>query len=154
MGSEFSFEDLNSQEVEKYSFKWLKDAKEAGQDVHVMERIPKNKSGYSKQIIYIAKKFNNPVKIEYYNRRVELLKVAHFKGYKSYKVGAKSMYRAASIEMHNVQTRKKSIFSYKKRKLSKTFHRIVNMCRLGETDKSKISENVRYMLIIRLTMDY
>lgn len=33
MGSEFSYEDLGSQEISKYTYEFLKDAKEAGKDV-------------------------------------------------------------------------------------------------------------------------
>lgn len=121
MGSEFSYEDLGSQEVEKYKFKWIRDDKYEGQDVHVMERIPTYKSGYSKQISYTSKKFSNPLKVEYYDRKKQLLKVAIFEGYKPYKVAGKTIYRPSKIKMDNKQTRKKSIFSWKERKIGVKF---------------------------------
>ena len=40
MGSEFAYEDLSSQEVEKYTYKYLKDEVLDGQDMFVIERYP------------------------------------------------------------------------------------------------------------------
>ncbi len=117
MGSEFSYEDLGSQEPEKFSYKWLRAEKLGKQDIDVIERIPKDKSGYSKQIMWMASSIDNPSKVEYYDRRGELLKTANFTGYKKFEVAGKTLYRAGSITMDNVQTKKKSIFTWKNRKL-------------------------------------
>jgi hypothetical protein len=118
MGSEFSYEDLGSQEVEKYSFKFIKDGKsKGGEAVHFIERIPKSKSGYSKQVVQISKDHLNAVYIEYFDRKGELLKVADVQDFKSYKVKGKSIYRASMIHMKNVQTKKESIFKWNNRKL-------------------------------------
>lgn len=121
MGSEFSYEDLGSQEVEKYKFKWLKDAKFAGEDCHIIERTPTYKSGYSKQISFVSKKYKNPMKVEYYDRKNQLLKVALFEGYQKHTVGGKILYRPTLIKMDNVQNKKKSIFSWKDRKIGVLF---------------------------------
>ena len=75
-----------------------------------MKRIPKKKSGYSKQVMYIMKDKFNPLKINYFDRRGELLKTANFKGYKKFMVKKKSLWRPSSIHMKNVQTKKESIF--------------------------------------------
>jgi hypothetical protein len=40
MGSEFAFEDLSSQEVDKYTYKYLNDESTEGQDCFVVERYP------------------------------------------------------------------------------------------------------------------
>lgn len=119
MGSEFSYEDLGSQELEKYNYKWLKDAKmgKKKKAIWVLERKPKIKSGYSKQIIYMSKKIHSPLKIEYFDRKSELLKTAVFTGYKTYKVKGKKIHRAGQIHMKNVQTKKESIFSWSSRKI-------------------------------------
>jgi outer membrane lipoprotein-sorting protein len=117
MGSEFSYEDLGSQEVEKYQYKFIKDSKWDGHDIWLMERTPKKKSGYSKQIMYMSKKLNSALKIEYFDRKKELLKVATFSGHKQFKVNKKSLWRSNKIHMRNVQTKKQSIFSWHHRKL-------------------------------------
>ena len=113
MGSEFSYEDLGSQEVEKYNYKWIKTIKGGW----IVERTPKSKSGYSRMLMKISKKYMNPVKIEYYDRKNELLKTAAFSSFKQFKIGKKAMWRANKIHMKNVQTKKESIFEWKERKL-------------------------------------
>ncbi|WP_127717022.1 outer membrane lipoprotein-sorting protein [Halobacteriovorax sp. HLS] len=118
MGSEFSYEDIGSQEVEKYSFKFLKDGKsKSGEEVYFVQRIPKSKSGYSKQIVQITKKDLSAVYIEYYDRKGELLKIADIQDFKTYKVKGKSIRRASKIHMKNLQTKKESIFLWNNRKL-------------------------------------
>lgn len=118
MGSEFSYEDLGSQEIEKYNYKWLGDLKFGKNSKGwKLERTPKVKSGYSKMVMYVNTKYMNPVKIEYYDRKNELLKVADFSDFKEFKVGKKSIYRSNKIHMKNVQTKKESIFEWKKRDL-------------------------------------
>jgi len=115
MGSEFSYEDLGSQEVEKFTYKFMADEKDAqGRPVWKIERVPVDpRSGYSKQVLWIDKGYMNPVRTEYYDRKGELLKTAVFSDYKKFG----SVYRAAKIEMKNVQTRKVSVLSWRKRKL-------------------------------------
>lgn len=118
MGSEFSYEDLGSQEIEKYNFKWLKDIKKGKKLVGwEIERVPKTNSGYSKMVMTISTKYMNPTKIDYYDRKGELLKEANFSGFQSQKVGKKKLWRATKIDMKNVQTKKESIMEWKKRKL-------------------------------------
>lgn len=121
MGSEFSFEDLGSQEIEKFNYKWLKDDTVEKRKVWVLERVPKQDSGYSKQVVFMDQQIFNPMKIEYYNPRGELLKVAEFSAYKQYTVGGKKLYRSNRIHMKNIQTKKESIFAWENRALGKKF---------------------------------
>jgi len=123
MGSEFSYEDLGSQEVEKYTHKFLKEEKnKEGLDLWVMERVPRNKkSGYKKLKVWIIKKYSNPEKIEYYDRKNELLKVATFSSFKEFKIGSRTLYRASKIHMVNVQTGKKSTIRWSNRSLGVKF---------------------------------
>lgn len=117
MASEFSFEDLGSQEIEKYNFKLLEDANTDKKMTWKLERTPKKKSGYSKMIMYVSKKYMNATKIEYYDRKSELLKVSTSSGWKNYKVSGKTLWRANKIHMINIQTKKESIFEWKTRKI-------------------------------------
>ncbi|MCB0419941.1 MAG: outer membrane lipoprotein-sorting protein [Bdellovibrionales bacterium] len=118
MASEFSYEDLGSQEIEKYKYKYIRDAKLNGRDTWVVEAYPKDKkSGYSKQVIWTDKDHKNPLKVEYYNRRSELLKTAEFQNYQK----IKKWWRPEKIEMKNHQTKKASILMWKNRKLGKKF---------------------------------
>ena len=125
MGSEFSFEDLGSQEPEKYNYKWLRDEKISvdGSSVNawVLERKPKKKSGYSKQVLWMDQDKKNPAKIEYYDRKGELLKTAEFSKFKSYKISGKTVWRPNIISMKNIQTKKSSTIEWQNRKLGQKF---------------------------------
>ncbi len=85
MGSEFAYEDLTSQEVEKYTYKWLRDENLDGRDTFVIERYPAYKhSGYKRMIVWIDKEMYMPLKLEYYDRKNALLKTLTFSGYRQY----------------------------------------------------------------------
>lgn len=86
MGSQFSYEDLASFEVDKYHYKYIRDEKLNGIDTSVIENYPNYKhSGYTRQIVWIDNKRNIPVQVEYYDRKNDLLKVLKFNDYKQYK---------------------------------------------------------------------
>ncbi len=129
MGSEFSYEDLSAQEVEKFTYKYIKEDKVGDRAVHVIERFPKEKkSGYSKQTVYLDKEYNHPVKIEYYDRKSELLKTGVFSEFTK----VKTWWFYNKIEISNVQTRKKSILTWANRKVEMAFPR-------GQFDSKKLA---------------
>jgi hypothetical protein len=85
MGSEFAFEDLSSQEVEKFRYRYLKDDKFDGQACTVVEQLPTYaNSGYTRQIVWRDKAEYRIQKIDYYDRRNELLKTQRILDYKRY----------------------------------------------------------------------
>lgn len=85
MGSEFAFEDFTSQEVEKYSYRYLKDEKLDGMDCTLVEQVPTYpNSGYSKQVVWRDKAEVRVQKVDYYDRRNELLKTVRQSEYKKY----------------------------------------------------------------------
>ncbi len=104
MGSEFAYEDLSSQEVEKYSYKFIRDDNLNGQEVFVFERYPVDKkSGYTRQEIWLDKTEYRPWKIIYYDRKNSLLKTLLFNDYKQY---LDQYWRAEDMFMENHQTGK------------------------------------------------
>ena len=114
MGSEFSYEDLSSQEVEKYTYRFLEETKVDGRPCWKYERFPVDKrSGYTRQVIWTDHEYMNALKVEYYDRKNELLKTGVFKDYKKYG----GLWRVGSIDMFNHQTKKRSILQWKKREL-------------------------------------
>ena len=113
MGSEFSFEDINSWEVEKYSYEYVSDDQFDGRNCWVIKRFPVEMSGYSAQKVWVDKEYKNPVKIEYYDRRGGLLKIGVFKNYQK----NQNWWKVGSIHMKNKQTLKESIFSWKSREI-------------------------------------
>lgn len=104
MGSQFSYEDLASFEVDKYHYKYLRDEKLNGIDTSVVENYPNYKySGYKRQIVWIDKKRHIPLQVEYYDRKNELLKVLQFDGYVQFK---NKYWRAHKQIMSNKQNGK------------------------------------------------
>ena len=104
MGSEFAYEDLSSQEVEKYTYKYLRDESLNGTDTFVIERNPVYQhSGYTRQVTWINKAEYRPEKIVFYDRKNTLLKTLTFDGYRQYK---DKYWRAHEMFMENHQTGK------------------------------------------------
>ncbi len=111
MGSEFAYEDLSSQEIEKYTYKHLRDEPLDGQEMFVLERYPVDKnSGYTRQLVWLDKAEYRIVKIEYYDRKKSLLKTLLFSGYNQY---LDQYWRADEMFMENHQTGKSTLLSWK-----------------------------------------
>ena len=111
MGSEFAYEDISSQEVEKYTYEYLRDEKVDGQDCFVIERKPTYEhSGYTKLISWVDKNMYQARKVEFYDRKDTLLKTLHITGHKQY-LG--KYWRAHQMEMTNHQNKKSTTLEWK-----------------------------------------
>ena len=110
MGSEFAYEDISSQEVDKYTYKYIKDETLNGIDCFVIERYPAYEhSGYTRQIAWINKQEYRPEKIDFYDRKNSLLKTLIYTDYKQY-LG--QFWRADKMHMENHQTGKSTLLSW------------------------------------------
>ncbi len=109
VSSEFSYEDLGSQEVADYDYKWIRDEPCPGQPAltcHVVESYPRNpKSGYSKRVSWIDTAEYRQQRVDFYNRRGDLEKTLTFEGYQAYKG---DYWRPAFMRMVNHQTKKET----------------------------------------------
>ncbi|MEM6821096.1 MAG: outer membrane lipoprotein-sorting protein [Verrucomicrobiota bacterium] len=104
VGSEFAFEDLTATELNKYTYKFIKTETFGGLTCDVIERYPRYEhSGYTKQIAWIDQKDFQPRKIEFYDRKGDLLKTLTLTNYKKYKG---SYWRSHKQSMINHQTEK------------------------------------------------
>jgi hypothetical protein len=114
MGSEFAYEDVSSEEIERYTYSYIGEEKCAGLlACHVYERIPVDKSsGYSKQIVYADKEIFRIHKIEYFDRKGEHQKTLLRKGYRQYG----KFWRADRWEMVNHQKNKATYIDWNDRK--------------------------------------
>lgn len=111
MGSEFAYEDLASQEVEKYTYKYIRDDEYEGRPVFVIERYPVSQySGYTRQLVWVDKERYIPLKIEFYDRKNSLLKTLVFRSYKQY---LDRYWRAGEMFMENHQTGKSTLLTWK-----------------------------------------
>ena len=119
MGSEFAYEDISSQEVEKYSYKYLKDEVLEGRDSFVIERFPQyEKSGYTRHITWLDKEMYQPLKIDFYDRKNTLLKTLTYHNYKQYKG---KFWRPGRMEMVNHQTGKSTTLNWTQYKFDNNF---------------------------------
>lgn len=110
MGSEFAYEDISSQEVEKYTYKYLRDETLDGIDCFVVERYPAYEhSGYTRQVVWINKQEYRPEKIDFYDRKNTLLKILNYSGYQQY---LDKFWRADVMHMVNHQTGKSTTLSW------------------------------------------
>jgi len=115
MGSEFSFEDLSSFEIKKYTYNYLGEEKlsdeflqgaQAELDTYKVEQVPTDKSsGYSKRIVWIDKDEYRIVKVEFYDRKKSLLKTLSFQDFRLY-LG--KHWRANTSKMVNHQSGKET----------------------------------------------
>ena len=111
MGSEFAFEDLGSQEVEKYSYKFLREEACGNFQCYVIERIPAYQySGYTRQTVWLDKEGYRLVKAQFYDRKNELLKTLLASEYKQY-LG--HYWRPGKMEMTNHQNGKSTLLEWK-----------------------------------------
>jgi Outer membrane lipoprotein-sorting protein len=110
MGSEFSYEDFSAQEVEKYTYKYLRDETLNGMDCFVIERDPVHpKSGYTRQTVWIEKAEYRAQKVVYFDRKDALLKTFTTGDWKQY-MG--KYWRAHTMLMENHQSGKSTELSW------------------------------------------
>ena len=110
VGSEFAFEDFTSLELGKYDYKFIREEPCGDMTCDMVERYPKYEhSGYTKQISWIDQSEFQARKIEFYDRRGDLLKTLSFSEYKKYE---DYIWRAHKLHMENAQTGKSTVLSY------------------------------------------
>lgn len=111
MGSEFAFEDLSSNEIEKYNYEYLRDEQFDAQETFVVRNYPQYEhSGYQYRDVWIDKLHYRTLKVEYHDRKGALLKTLTQKNFKVY-LG--KYWRAEQFVMVNHQTNKSTELNWK-----------------------------------------
>ena len=101
IGSEFTFEDLGSYELKKYTYKWLRDEKIDDFDCYVREDTPAYEySGYTRLINWVDKENLRSRKIVYYDLQDRPLKELRFFDFQQY---AGRYWRPDRVVMTNLQ---------------------------------------------------
>jgi len=119
MGSEFAYEDVTSQEVEKYTYKWIRDETYEGMECFVFERYPAYKnSGYTRQVVWLDKKEYRLLKIDFYDRKNSLLKTQTFRGHHQY---LEKYWHPDEMFMQNHQTGKSTLLKWSDYKFKNGF---------------------------------
>jgi outer membrane lipoprotein-sorting protein len=109
VGSEFSFEDFTALELNKYDYNWLREDVANGESLDVIERTPRyENSGYTRQVSWIDRDVYQVRKVEFYDRRGDLIKTLVLKDYRQYD----GVWRSHRMEMVNHQTGKSTDLIY------------------------------------------
>ena len=111
MGSEFAYEDMGTQEVEKYTYRYLRDEPCGKLTCTVVERFPTSKrSGYTRQIVWQDKGELRAWKVQYFDRKNSHLKTLTLGKYKLY---LDKYWQAGEMNMVNHLTGKSTVLSWK-----------------------------------------
>jgi hypothetical protein len=111
VGSEFSYEDISSQEVEEYTYRYLRDEEIDGQSAFVIERVPVDpKSGYTRQVVWVDQVEYRTLRVEFYDRKDDLLKTLTYGRYEEY---LDRYWRAGTMLMVNHQTGKSTELAWR-----------------------------------------
>lgn len=110
VGSEFAYEDISSEEVAKYTYRYIGEESLDGVAMYVIERDPvDDASGYTRQVVWYDQAEYRPAKIDYYDRKDALLKTLTFHDYRRY---IDRFWRATEMRMINHQTGKSTTLKW------------------------------------------
>jgi hypothetical protein len=110
VGSEFAFEDFTAIELNKFDYEYIGVESCGGLQCDVVKRIPRyENSGYTKQVSWVDQVDFQLRKVEFYDRRGDLLKVLELSDYRKYENG---IWRAHLLSMSNIQTKKQTDLVY------------------------------------------
>jgi hypothetical protein len=114
VGSEFSYEDLASNQVDKFSYKYLDEPVIGGRATFRYERTSRDpESAYSRQVLWLDKQYQLPLQIEFFDRAGALLKRAIFVDHRAYA----RLWRPSTVTMENLQTKKRTVIRWDDRQL-------------------------------------
>ena len=109
VGSEFAFEDFTALELNKFTYKFLRQEACGDLTCDVVERTPRYEhSGYTKQISWIDTRDFQVRKVEFYDRRGDLLKTLELSEYRAYG----EYWRSHLLKMQNHKTGKSTDLRY------------------------------------------
>ena len=110
MGSEFAYEDMGVPEVEKFTYRYLRDEACAELECTVIERFPVDeRSGYSRQVVWRDKNELRIHKVEYYDRKDTHMKTLEFDDYRQYQ---DKFWQAHTLDMVNHVTGKSTTLTW------------------------------------------
>lgn len=109
VGSEFAFEDFTTTELNKFTYKYIGEEEVDGLMMDVIERFPRyEKSGYTKQKAWVDQDVFQTRKVEFYDRKGDLLKTLTLLDYREYD----GIWRSHRFVMQNHQTNKQTELIY------------------------------------------
>lgn len=117
MGSDFTFEDIQSEDLEHFAYRLLGSETVDGVDCYVVEAIPVTEkklkeTGYDKRQLWVRKDNFVPIQTKYWNRKGEYFKL--LRAYDVVKLD-KGIWRPGRIEMEDFKAKHKTILEFKDR---------------------------------------
>ena len=110
MGSEFAYEDMSPPEVERFTYRYLRDEPCGELTCTVVERFPLDeKSGYKRQLVWQDTEELRLWKVEYYDRKDAHLKTLTIDGYQRY---LDRYWQASNMNMANHLTGKSTVLTW------------------------------------------
>jgi hypothetical protein len=110
VGSEFAYEDVLPDEVEKFAYRWLRNEACGARQCFLVERRPRyDNSGYVRQLVHIDQEEFRLVRVEYYDRKNRHQKTLVFEEYRRYLY---QFWRAHLMRMDNHQTGKTTVLAF------------------------------------------
>lgn len=104
VGSEFSYEDLATPELEKYTYRYLRDDVAQGVACFVVERVSVDEySGYAKEHFWLDKEAYRVWRVDYFDHADRAVKLLTLSEYELY---AQSFWKAGRMVMQNLLNRK------------------------------------------------
>ena len=115
MGSEVAFEDFSAGDYRKYKWKYIGEEVYEGDLCYVLESYPiYENSGYTRRV-GLTDELLRARKIDFYDRKGELLKTVFFEDYNLYE---DKIWMADSMKVENHQNKNATIFQWLNRKLN------------------------------------
>jgi hypothetical protein len=109
VGSEFAFEDFTAIELNKYDYKWIGEEEVDGVMMDIVERYPRyENSGYARQVAWVDQEIFQIRKVDFYDRRDDLLKTLLLEDYRDYD----GVWRSHKFLMTNHKTGKSTDLLY------------------------------------------
>jgi hypothetical protein len=102
LGSEFTYEDLAPKSTAEFTYRWLRDETRDGLDLVLIERYPVDDTSlYGRQVVWIDQHEYRVWRVDYYDRRGDLLKTLRVLRYGKY---AGDFWRPRVLHMVNHQS--------------------------------------------------
>lgn len=110
MGTDFTYEDMSSEDINNFDYKILREENKGGKDCWVIEATPvanySKDTAYSKRILWVSKDIYVNVQVEFYDRKGDLIKTQTSSDFKN--IGG-TAWRAEKTMMDNFKEKHKTL---------------------------------------------
>ena len=114
VGSEFAYEDLADYQVEEFTYAWLREEPCGDLVCDVVERTPRDPySGYQRQHVWVDNTHRQIRAVDYFDKAGQPLKTMRARDFRSYQVGDRAFLQPHEIEMHNLQTSRRTVLYWR-----------------------------------------